>query len=501
VVSNQKLFGLGYRTPHYNEVIATKPPLGFFEIVSENFISPAVKPRMYLEQLCALYPVAMHGVGLSIGGPDAPQKEYLQALKHLADFIKPNYISDHLCWTSVGQHNSHDLLPMPYTREALDLVIERVSMVQEFLGRKILLENPSAYVDFAGREYSDAQFYTELCQRSGCGILLDINNLYVNQINLGLSASAVIQGLPLNALGYFHLAGHSTQHNVLIDTHDGPVADAVWPLYAEAVKRWPSALTLLEWDGKIPALAVLLEELNRAQKMRDAFATEIFLPAAITASKPDKLLAVQKNFFNFVTDLSRQATVAHLNEELPVTANAGSQVYRDAYLLRIVEVMSELYPAVAHIMDEEPFGEVVRDYLTAYPPHNISVTFEGRDFAKFLLTGDLGYDFGVPQALLSQLAALEWAQIECFFEPNWDIFPVWKEFSQGRATAIPAQQSAFAIVARPQNTVNVESISALEAQFLASWKSGEPLRGEQMTERVEFFLKCLRLELVVGIKL
>jgi hypothetical protein len=198
--------------------------------------------------------------------------------------------------------------------------------------------------------------------------------------------------------------------------------------------------------------------------------------------------------------------------------------------------MSELYPAVAHIMDDEPFGEVVRDYLTAYPPHNISVTFEGRDFAKFLLTGDLGYDFGVPQALLSQLAALEWAQIECFFEPKsfaplspavlseikpedwpnikleftltlqllefgWDIFPVWKEFSQGRATAIPAQQSAFAIVARPQNTVIVESVSALEAQFLASWKSGEPLRGEHMPERVEFFLKCLRLELVVGIKL
>lgn len=260
-------YGLGLRRQHYEAILATQPDLGWFEIITENYLVDGGKPLHYLERIRARYPLAMHGVSLSIGGSDALNIDYLRRVKELAQRIEPLWISDHLCWTGVDGLNMHDLLPLPYTEETLQHVVERVCRVQDFLGRRILLENVSSYISYAASTLSEWEFLREVAERADCLLLLDVNNVYVSAVNHGFDARTYLRCMPAERVCQLHLAGHTNRGNYLIDTHDHPVSLPVWDLYAEAVSLFGSVATMIERDDNIPALAELLDELAIAREI------------------------------------------------------------------------------------------------------------------------------------------------------------------------------------------------------------------------------------------
>lgn len=258
-------YGVGLRPPHYDDVLERAASADWFEVISENFFGAGGNPRRVLRAVRDRFPVVLHGVSLSIGSVDPLDARYLDRLAALIDEVEPALVSDHLCWSSLGGHTVHDLWPLPYSEEALAHVVDRVGRVQDRLGRRILLENPSTYVTFHASTIAEAEFLAEVARRADCGILLDVNNVYVSARNHGLDPDAYLAALPPERVGYLHLAGHRDHGDHLLDTHDGPVAEAVWALYRTAVRRFGQVSTLVEWDDHIPALDVVLAEAARAR--------------------------------------------------------------------------------------------------------------------------------------------------------------------------------------------------------------------------------------------
>jgi uncharacterized protein (UPF0276 family) len=258
---------VGLRGPHFGEVLATRPAVGWFEVHAENFIDNSAGAQR-LESVRRDYGVSLHGVGLSLGSASAPDRDHLLRLKQLIDRIQPMFVSEHLSWSTWGGHYLNDLLPRPYTAEALAIVCRNVELTQLALTRPILMENASAYLRFRHSTIAEADFLNEVAHRTGCGLLCDINNLYVNSRNVGLNAVAFIETINASAVGEIHLAGHCRieQHGqeLLIDDHGSPVAQPVWELYARALSRFGNLPTVIEWDRQLPTLAVLLREAQRA---------------------------------------------------------------------------------------------------------------------------------------------------------------------------------------------------------------------------------------------
>ncbi len=260
-------FGLGLRTDHYQDVLTQLPDVDWFEICSENFMVAGGKPRYYLDAIKAHYPIVMHGVSLSIGSTDPLNKSYLQQLKTLINHVQPEWVSDHLCWTSYAQTNSHDLLPLPYTDEAIEHVVERVKRVQDYLGRQLLLENLSSYLSYKDSIYDEWTFLNTIAEQADCLILLDINNIYVSARNHGFKAVDYLQGINQQRVRQFHLAGHSDDGDYVIDTHDDDVCDAVWTLYVQALQRFGAISTMIERDANIPEFTELYAELQQAKQI------------------------------------------------------------------------------------------------------------------------------------------------------------------------------------------------------------------------------------------
>lgn len=260
-------FGLGLRTRHYEDILAKRPRVDWFEALSENYLVPGGKPLWFLDRIRAEFPLVLHGVSLSIGGSDSLDRDYLAQLKALAARVEPAWISDHLCWTGVAGKNLHDLFPVPYTEEAVDHIAARVREAQDFLGRQILLENVSSYVTFRHSEMSEWTFLSEVARRADCLILLDVNNIYVSAFNHGFDPLDYLDGVPPQRVRQIHLAGHSNCGTHIIDTHDAPIVDPVWELYAQAVRRFGNVSTMIERDDHIPALAELVGELDQARQV------------------------------------------------------------------------------------------------------------------------------------------------------------------------------------------------------------------------------------------
>jgi len=267
-VRNSLGFGLGLRPPHYTQIVETRPEVGWFEITSENFMVPGGRPLHWLDRIRSDYPIAMHGVSLSIGGTDPLDQQHLAGLQGLQRRVQPAWISDHLCWTGVAGGNLHDLLPLPYNEAVLAHVVDRVRRVQDRLGSRILLENVSSYVSYPSSQLTEWDFLAEVAQRADCLILLDVNNIYVSSVNHGFDPLVYLDAIPVARVRQIHLAGHQRRDDgLIVDTHDAPIAEPVWRLYEHARRRFGDVATMIERDENIPALAELLKELDRARSI------------------------------------------------------------------------------------------------------------------------------------------------------------------------------------------------------------------------------------------
>ena len=258
--------GLGLRTVHYAHVIEERPAVDWFEILSENYMQTAGRPLYFLDAIAERYPVVMHGVSLSIGSTDRLDREYLSELRRLRDRTGARWVSDHLCWTGVAGNNTHDLLPLPYTEETLRHVAARVREVQDFLGAPLALENPSTYVEYAGETMREWDFLARLAEEADCAILLDVNNVFVSAYNHGFDPRTYLDAIPFDRVVQLHVAGHTHHGTHIIDSHIGPVVDAVWQLLATAYERSGGASVLLEWDAEIPSFEQTHAEALRAER-------------------------------------------------------------------------------------------------------------------------------------------------------------------------------------------------------------------------------------------
>jgi len=261
-------FGLGLRTDHFQHVLDHRPEVDWFEVISENFMVAGGKPKYYLHAIREHYPMVMHGVSLSIGSSDPLDKDYLRKLKSLINEVEPEWVSDHLCWTRHGDINSHDLLPLPHTEEAIQWVAERVQQVQDYLGRQILLENVSSYLSYTDSgDMSEWEFYNAVCEAADCLQLFDVNNVYVSARNHGFDPKDYIDATDPKRVWQFHLAGHTDYGDYVIDTHDHPVCDDVWNLYRYALEHFGAVSTMIERDDNIPSFDSLHSELKHAQSL------------------------------------------------------------------------------------------------------------------------------------------------------------------------------------------------------------------------------------------
>ncbi|MEO8402780.1 MAG: DUF692 domain-containing protein [Gammaproteobacteria bacterium] len=260
-------FGLGLRTDHYHSILEDKPMVDWFEIITENYLVPGGKPHYFLEKIRESFPIVMHGVSMSIGSTDPINWEYLQHVKILAEKIQPEWISDHLCWTGIQGVNTHDLLPLPYTEETINHIVNRVDQIQNFLGRQILIENVSSYINYQHSQMTEWDFLTAVCERADCLLLLDINNIYVSSFNHGFNPIEYIRAVPAKRVMQIHLAGHSNMGDYIIDTHDHDIIDEVWDLYEVTLQHLGFVSTMIERDDDIPPLANLLSELGKAKQL------------------------------------------------------------------------------------------------------------------------------------------------------------------------------------------------------------------------------------------
>ncbi len=463
-------FGLGFRTPHFAALAARPPGVDWLELLSDNFLGVGGPRRAQLERLRSLFPVALHGVGLGIANDAPPRREYLSALRELADFVQPELVSDHLCWTGLDGATSHDLLPVPAQRALLNGLAERVARVQDALGRRLVLENASAYVRFRGEDASEAELLAALCDRTGCGVLLDVNNLFVNAANLGTDPAAALAALRPRHVAYMHVAGHAQLAGMCVDTHGAAVPDAVWALFRRAVLRFPDAHVMLERDDAIPPLPALIAELDTARAhWRSARADgrdgRAALPAheaasgvalcsaspcdaqsavaaqpspsprgelasaawgdaeapeertaAPAARDPSPVVAwpvAQRAFWRAVVEGARdEALAAALDDRGPVAAERGLRVYRDAYATLAERVLGANFPALARALGRRDFAALCAAFQDAHAPQSSDFVSFGAPLAEFVERFALVEDYAVPRAALADIARVEHAERE-----------------------------------------------------------------------------------------
>lgn len=407
--------GVGLRHDHYQYITETWPSMDWFEAVTENYMDSGGKPIRILEEIRHRYPVALHGVSLSIGSVDPLNKNYLKRLKALVDRIDPAIVSDHLCWTRVDGNELHDLLPLPFTEEAIQHVVRRVEQVQEFLGRRILLENVSTYVTYRHSEMCEWEFLTEIAERSDCGILLDLNNIYVNSVNHRFDPYEYVNHIPGARVGQFHLAGHADMGTYLFDTHDHEVIEEVWNLYRHALKLWGPITTLIEWDANIPDFPKLAEEASKARAIYQNFLQAPQQKVELKISPP--LAEVQRWFkTKMKPDIQNGAksteepAAALLNLQNGVPGLERIAVYAEGYKARIEEALSEAYEAVRHVLGHERFHPLAEKYAERYASKHYNLSSAGKHFPVFLRSQPLSKEF----PFLPDLASLEWRIHEAF---------------------------------------------------------------------------------------
>jgi uncharacterized protein (UPF0276 family) len=442
--------GIGLRPPHYPSIVDQWPSeIDWFEAVSENYMDSGGRPLKILEKIRAHYPVALHGTALSIGSVDPLNEKYLERLKRLADHIEPFLVSDHLCWSGVGGENLHDLLPLPFTEEALAHVVARIQRVQEILGRRFVVENISTYVTYRHSTMTEWEFLTQVARRSGCGLLIDINNIYVNSFNHGFNALEYLKNIPAEHVAQIHLAGHTDMGDFLFDTHNADILDSVWGLYRQALQMWGPVSTLIEWDENIPAFEHMAGECRKAREIyrhfeiaggdRKIYGLDPSAPKS-AAPQDDRLVsrplddrsaprvhdrsiplaALQEQFKSRVLPQGAAFIKAgssdgislreFLNRQGKVEGQERLTIYAGGYTARTQEALSEVYEAVHHVLGDEKFAALSREFALRFPPVDYNLSYAGRELPVFLESAPISQDF----PFLADLAKLEWLIWEAF---------------------------------------------------------------------------------------
>ena len=366
-------FGLGLRPRHYPHIFEHWPAVDWFEIISENFMDTDGRPRRNLDKIRTHYPIVMHGVAMSIGTVDPLNSEYLQKLKKLADDINPAWISDHLCWTGIAHKNTHDLLPVPYTEEALKHIVQRIREVQDYLERPIALENPSTYLEFKQSAMPEAEFIARMAEESGCNLLLDVNNVYVTCFNHRLDPKIYLDSLPLDRVIQIHLSGHTNKGTHIIDTHDDHVVDGVWEIYKYVVHkagRVPN--TMVEWDDNIPEFPILFTELEKAKaaaksaaqhQLPDLFREQIPQRANHEMPLPEAQHHMQDAIILGEQFESQPELWIRSKESFAPKDQLG--VYVNAYRYRLNDVVAEDYPVLKAYLGEKRFNALIWDFVNS----------------------------------------------------------------------------------------------------------------------------------------
>lgn len=376
-------FGLGLRTQHYADFLARKQPLDWLEIITDNYLIDGGKPLAVLDAIRRDYPVAMHGVAMSIGASQGVDVPYLQRVKALADRIEPLWVSDHLCWTGPSPEQLHDLYPLPYTDESARHVIAQIRHAQDVLGRRLVLENVSSYVRYRQDSASEWQFLAHIAEEADCLLLVDVNNIYVSSVNHGFDPLTYLQALPAHRVQQIHLAGHSDNGDHIIDTHDHPVAQPVWDLYAQACQRFGAVAAMIERDDHIPPLADLLDELATARRIAAETlaspepATAAVMPLA-PAVDPLPLAAVQRHF----ADQVLAGALPQATPDDPVTGRLP--IYHHAYRARLAEVLADTYAKTFLYMGSDSFDVHARAFAVAHPPQTRSLNRYGEGLVEAL---------------------------------------------------------------------------------------------------------------------
>ena len=505
------LIGVGLRAPHYRQFLEERPGVDWLEVHTENFLDQAGWDWHVLQQLRRDYAVSLHGVGLGLGSARGFSVSHLKRVADLVRAVEPMLVSEHLCWGAVHDRQHNDLLPLALTEQALALLCDRVDQVQQACGRTILLENVSTYVRFRADAMSEAEFLAALARRTGCGLLLDVNNLYVNQCNHGEDALAALAALDPGAIGEIHLAGHLVTPSAVIDHHGAAVDPRVWDLYRAALARFGRLPTLIEWDTDIPALEVLLAEAGKAA----AIASEAPVittkarakqAAARATGDDDALAAMQATFSGALFDAAGEAAL-HVQLQ-PAGAAAASRIalYRGNLSGTWDKVLAAAFPVIRQLVGAEFFSALARAFGMAHPSDSPDLNRFGAHFAAFLArfehVADLPY--------LPDMARLEWALHRTHYAPDapaldsaalasltpeqfeaarfalhpaaslfaspWAVLALWQAH-QGEGIAFPQELAApcHAVLARPLWKAQVQPLSAAAFTALSALAGGAPI--------------------------
>ncbi len=416
--------GLGLKPSHYGEILATRPDLGFFEIHAENYMAAGGPAHRWLAAIAEIYPLSLHGVGLSLGSCEPLDRDHLARLKRLERLYRPALVSEHLAWCAFGGAHFPDLLPLPYDDAALARMAENISLVQETLGRRILIENPATYIRFAGNSFhAEPQFLDELAARTGCGLLLDVNNVHVAATNHGFAARDYLDGFPLERVEEIHLAGSAEilgDHGpLLIDDHGSPVKPEVWALYGEVLRRAGPRPTLIEWDNHVPDWTILLAEAGKAKTVRNA-ARKDSAPLALMSSRGAELRSLSKHRSagefhenSHWPDSQKLFAAALRDPALPVPeifvpddAQKRFAIYRNNSALACREALKEQFPTVRALVGDQAFEGLARLFSRQSPPGSPILGEYGAHFAAYL---DSLPEVGAQTPYLSDLARLDCA--------------------------------------------------------------------------------------------
>ncbi len=426
--------GIGLRHQHYRELLeraelGPAPGLEWLEAISENFFEPGGNPRRVLRRMREYFPIALHGVSLALGSVDPLDPGYLTTLDALARELEPALISDHLCWGRIHGFYAHDLLPLPYTEEALRHVSERVLAVQERLGRPIAIENVSSYLQFAHAAMPEWEFLRALVERTGCKLLLDVNNVFVSAHNHGFDARTFLAALPSASIAQIHLAGHSVQGALYLDTHDAPIRPEVWDLYRHALELHGPVATCVEWDDRLPPLARVVAESASAAEIASALvAMSDQASAARARTDPVRWLdaegstcapslrSVEESFWARIQTASPGAHPPSLSLDALVVSDGRAsaaerlELYAQMYSRRLYDSLAQDFPKLAALLGQSCFRELARAYVDACPSHQPSLRHLGGELPAFLR----GHALARARPWLAELAALEWARNDLF---------------------------------------------------------------------------------------